>query len=77
MKCLKRQSDEPYRVITAPRAGMVHQNGHIVPTRLLVQNHARGTTTEVVMTDLRIDPELDAHAFSLQALESQRPLKLD
>ena len=73
----KREADEPFRVITAPRATMVAQDGHVVPTRLSVTNRSRGTTTEVVLSDLRINPEIDDRAFSLQALESQRPLPVE
>jgi hypothetical protein len=73
----KRGSEEPYRVITAPRAGMIEQDGHVLPTRLSVTNRSRGTTTEVVLSHLRINPEIEDHAFSLQALESQRPLALE
>ena len=72
----KRGAEEPYRVVTAPRGAMVEQDGHVLPTRLSVSNRARGTTTEVVLSHLRINPEIDDHAFSLQALESQRPLAL-
>jgi hypothetical protein len=70
----KRGKPEPFRVIRAPRATMVTQDGHAVPTRLSVTNTASGTITEVVMSELRINPEIDDRAFSLQALESQRPL---
>lgn len=73
----KRGADEPYRIVVAPRAGMVAEHGHIVPTRMSVTNLSRGTTTEVSITSLHIDPEIEDHAFSLQALESQRPLALE
>jgi hypothetical protein len=73
----KRGSDEPYRVITAPRGSMVEQDGHVLPTRLSVTNRLRGTTTLVVLSHLRINPEIDSRAFSLQALESQRPLPVE
>ncbi len=73
----KRGAEEPYRVVTAHRGSMVEQDGHVLPTRLSVSNRARGTTTEVVLSHLRINPEIDDHAFSLQALESQRPLALE
>lgn len=73
----KRHTDEPYRVITAPRASMVSQDGHVLPTRISVYNRSRGTTTEVVLSNLRINPEIDPNAFSLHALESQRPLKVE
>lgn len=73
----KQGAEDPYRVITAPRASMVERDGHVVPTRLLVRNLARGTTTEVTLRQLHIDPEIDDHAFSLQALESRRPLAVE
>ncbi len=77
MQYFKRGSEEPYRVITAARGSMVEQDGHVLPTRLSVTNRARGTTTEVVLSHLRINPEIDDHAFSLHALESQRPLTVE
>ena len=70
----KRGVADPFRVIRAPRATMVTQDGHAVPTRLSVTNTASKTTTEVVISELKINPEIDDRAFSLQALESQRPL---
>jgi hypothetical protein len=73
----KQDGDEPFRTITAQRASMVSRDGHVVPTRMSVDNRARGTHTEVVLTDLRIDPPIDDHAFSLTALESQRRLPVD
>lgn len=77
VRYLKRGSDEPHRVITAERAHMHSQDGHVVPTRLVVANRARGTTTEVVMKDLRINPEIEDHVFSVKALESQRRLRVE
>ena len=73
----KRGADEPYRVLTAPRAALVAREGHVVPTRLSVTNRARGTTTDVRLSELRIDPPLEDHDFSLQALESRRPLPIE
>ena len=73
----KRNADDAYRVITAPRAAMVKEDGHVVPTRLSVSNRSRGTTTEVVLSHLRINPEIDDHAFSLYALHSHRPLDVE
>ena len=56
---------------------MIERDGHVVPTRLSVSNRSRGTTTEVVLSHLRINPEIEDHAFSLQALASQRPLVVE
>ena len=70
----KRGADEPYRVIEAPRASMVAQGGHVLPTRIRVESRDRGTTTEVWIRDLRINPELDPRLFSVKTLQSRRPL---
>lgn len=70
----KRNAKEPYRVIRAPRETMVSQDGHVLPTRILVESRDRGTTTEVVLSNLRINPDIDARLFSVKTLQSQRPL---
>lgn len=70
----KRGATEPYRVIRAQRASMVTQDGHTLPTRIVVESRDRGTTTEVRIEQLRINPELDARLFSVKTLQSQRPL---
>lgn len=73
----KRTADRPYRIVTASRPAMIVRDGLILPTRLTVRNLDRGTRTEVHLTQLAIDPEIDDGLFSLQALESQRPLPVD
>jgi hypothetical protein len=70
----KRGQDVPYRIINAPRETMVEQDGHVLPTRLYVENRARGTTTEVLFHDLEINPPIDDHVFSVATLEQQRKL---
>lgn len=70
----KRGATRPYRVVTADRADMLLRDGIILPTRLSVQNLDRGTRTEVHLTELSINPPIDDHLFSVQALEAQRPL---
>jgi outer membrane lipoprotein-sorting protein len=72
----KRGEESPFRVITAPRHAMVAHDGHVIPTRLTVRNHARGTSTEVTFNDLRINPPIDDHLFSLTALERKRKLPI-
>ncbi len=72
----KRGEQSPFRVITAPREAMVAHDGHVIPTRLTVHNHARGTKTEVTFEDLRINPPIDDHLFSLAALERKRKLPI-
>jgi hypothetical protein len=70
----KRGQDAPYRVVSAPRETMIEQDGHVIPTRLYVENRTRGTTTEVLFHDLRINPPIDDHVFSVATLEQQRKL---
>ncbi|HVH16804.1 MAG TPA: outer membrane lipoprotein-sorting protein [Myxococcota bacterium] len=70
----KRGASEPWRVIRAERSSMVSHDGHVLPTHIAVESRDRGTTTEVWIRDLRIDPEIDARLFSVKTLESQRPL---
>jgi hypothetical protein len=70
----KRNAKDPYRVIRAPRETMVSQDGHVLPTHILVESRDRGTTTEVLLSNLRINPDIDARLFSVKTLQSQRPL---
>ncbi len=70
----KRDRDSPFRVIVVPRSGMVERQGHVLPTRMTVHNHVRGTWTEVVFNDLVVNPPIDDRVFSLGALEQERPL---
>jgi hypothetical protein len=72
----KRTATRPYRIVTASRPEMIVREDLILPTRLTVRNLDRGTRTEVHLTQLAIDPPIDDHLFSLQALESQRPLPI-
>ena len=70
----KREAPTPYRTIEAPRASMLASGGHTLPTRLVVENVARGTITEVMYHDLAVDSEIDDRIFSIRTLEQQRPI---
>ncbi|HXK25796.1 MAG TPA: outer membrane lipoprotein-sorting protein [Myxococcota bacterium] len=70
----KRGAETPCRVIRAERASMVAQHGHVLPTHLFVESRDRGTSTEVRIQNLRIDPPIDARFFSVKTLQSQRAL---
>jgi hypothetical protein len=70
----KRGDESPCRVISAPRGGMIQQDGHVVPTQLTVYNRVRGTSTEVRLDGLRINPPIDEHVFTVTTLELQREL---
>ena len=68
----KRRSDEPFRTIVAPRSAMLEADGHVLPTKLVVENRARGTTTEIHYRRLRVNPEIDDRLFSVRTLEQKR-----
>ena len=67
----KRGADEPYRTVVAPRASMQKTGDHTLPTRLVVHNLARGTTTEAIYQKLAIDPEIDDRVFSVRTLQQK------
>ena len=70
----KRKSDTPFRVITMARSDMVEQGGHVLPTRMVVRNSMRGTSTEVLFRDLVVSPDIDDRLFSISTLERRRDL---
>jgi hypothetical protein len=70
----KRGGDGPYRVMVSPRATMTNGGGHVLPKRIEVRNLVRGTTTEVVIHELAINPEIDDRIFSAVTLEQKSDL---
>ena len=70
----KRDSEAAFRVVTTKRSDMMEQRGHVLPTRMLVRNSIRGTSTEVVFRDLVVDPDIDDMLFSVSTLERRRSL---
>jgi hypothetical protein len=70
----KRREEKPYRVVEAPRPAMVEQEGHVLPTRLLVTDLLRGGTTEVRIEDLRVNASIPDRIFTVATLERERKL---
>lgn len=70
----KRGDELPYRIVEARRADMARYDGHVLPTRLFVSDAQRRSSTEVVITNLRVNPPIDERVFSLTALEQERKL---
>ena len=70
----KRGSNEAFRIIDAPREDMVVLGGHVLPTRINVENHVRGTRTEVLLTKMSADHEIPDRIFSVRTLESRSPI---
>ena len=72
----KRGAETPYRMIASPRASMTNGGGHVLPRRIEVRNLMRGTTTEVVIHEIAINPEIDDRIFSAVTLEQKSDLPL-
>ena len=69
-----RGAQTPYRVIETPRSEMHREAGHLLPTRYSVRHLERGTSTDLVLRKLAIDPKIDDNIFSVRTLDQQRPL---
>jgi hypothetical protein len=69
VRYLKRDTDLPWRRVEAPRESMKRLDGHVLPTRLIVHNAIRETTTEVILHRLEVNPQIADRDVSLWALE--------
>jgi hypothetical protein len=74
IRYFKRGADEPYKELRAPRDAIRAEDEFRVPTRLEVENRERGTATEVALSRLQINPEIEDTLFSQAALEMGRPI---
>ena len=70
----KKDADEPFRTLVSPRTDMYEEQGHILPTRMVVENVSRGTTTEVIFERLAINPDIDDRIFSARTLQQKRDI---
>jgi hypothetical protein len=70
----KAGQSQPFRIGHSPRASMVTLGGHVLPTRFEVRDMVRGTWTEVMLSDLTVNPPIDDRFFSVTTLETGRPL---
>jgi outer membrane lipoprotein-sorting protein len=60
------------RVARFPRASIRRWGENLIPTRIQVVDTIRGSETDVEISELEIDPEIDDRIFSLLTLQSQR-----
>jgi hypothetical protein len=60
------------RVVRFPRASIRSSEGRLIPTRIHVANTIRGSETEVVISELEVDPKIDDRLFSIATLRAQR-----
>ncbi len=70
----ERGAQTPYRVIETPRAEMHRESGHLLPTLFSVRHLERGSTTELTLRKLAVNPPIDDRIFSVRTLDQQRPL---
>lgn len=68
----KRTSDQPYKRMMMPRAHIVSGERCAVPTLIRVEDDQRGTRTELVIKELRMDAPIDDALFTTAALETRR-----
>jgi hypothetical protein len=71
----KDRFEGPFRIITSRREDMLFENGHIIPTRMQVENLSRHTTTTAIFKHLVLDPEIDDRLFSVTVLERNPELR--
>jgi outer membrane lipoprotein-sorting protein len=69
-----RGGETPYRVVSMPREHMLVQAGHVLPTRMAVENSSRDTRTIVVFRNLVVNPKIDPKLFSVATLDQNRRL---
>lgn len=60
------------RVVRFPRASIRRWGENLIPTRIHVVNTIRGSETDVEISELEINPEIDDRIFSAVTLRTQR-----
>jgi hypothetical protein len=70
----KRADLPPYKIMRMPRADMVTDRGCTVPTHVTVDDHQRGTHTELTISELRLNADLEDALFTYSALEARRDI---
>lgn len=68
------EAEQPVRIIRMRREDMQEGEGHVLPTRLVVENLIGGTTTEVTLRNLRINPEIEDRIFQSPAMERNQDI---
>jgi len=70
----KRADQSAYKDMRMPRADIATQAGCSVPMRVIVDDHQRGTHTELTISELRANAPLDDALFTYSALEARRDI---
>jgi hypothetical protein len=65
---------QAFRVVRFPRASIRRLGGNLIPTRIYVANASRGSETDVEISELEVNPEIDERLFSIGTLRAERQL---
>jgi outer membrane lipoprotein-sorting protein len=65
---------QAFRVVRFPRTSIRRANGNLIPTRIHVANTIRGSETDVEISELEVNPEIDDRLFSIVTLRAEREL---
>ncbi len=70
----KRTDQRAYKHMRMPRQHIVSGNGCSVPTRVIVDDRQRGTHTELTISELRTNADLEDSLFTYTSLEARRDI---
>jgi hypothetical protein len=65
---------QAFRIVRFPRTSIRRANGNLIPTRIHVANTIRGSETDVEISELEVNPEIDDRLFSIVTLRAEREL---
>jgi len=68
--------EEPVKILRAPRSEMRTFHGHVLPTRMVMENRLRRTVSEARFDHITVDPPLDDTLFTTSALEAGRAIPI-
>ena len=67
---------DPVKVLRAPRSEMRTLEGHVLPTRMEMENRRRRTVSEARFENITVNPALDDALFSVSALQVGRAIPI-
>lgn len=70
----KKGDDQPFKIIETPRETTEEHGGHTIPMRAVVRDIERGTSTELEILRILVNPVIDDKIFTLGSLTNERPI---
>ena len=74
LRYYKARDAQASRIVRFPRASIRSSGGNLIPTRIHVADTIRGSETDVVISELEVNPKIDDRLFSIVTLRAQREL---